>query len=183
VSDVSFRPMLEEDLPLVADWLRQEHMQRWWKDPTAPDHVEADYLPSIQGDDPTELFIIVWEGRDIGLIQRYRMDDEPDWEQSLAASGLTFDRAAGIDYGIGVPDLVGRGIGTAVIAAFSASVFDRYPDIDSIVVTPQAANHASCRVLEKAGYELAWTGIIESDDPSDAGPAALYILRRATGAS
>ena len=178
MSNVLFRPMLEEDLPLLADWLREEHLQRWWKDPTAPDNVEAHYVPRIRGDDPTEMFVIVWKGRDVGMIQRYRIDDEPEWQQSLAPSGLTFGIAAGIDYAIGVPELVGKGIGTAVIDAFSAGVFDRYPDVDSIVVTPQAANRASCRVLEKAGYELAWTGILDSDDPSDAGPAALYILHR-----
>jgi aminoglycoside 6'-N-acetyltransferase len=178
VSDVSFRPMVEGDLPMLADWLREEHVQRWWKDPTAPDDVEAHYLPRILGIDPTEMFVIVWEGRDIGMIQRYRLDDNPDWELSLAPSGLSFGVASGIDYAIGVPEMIGRGIGSAAVATFSAAVFERYPDVERIAVTPQAANRASCRVLEKAGYVLGWTGILVSDDPADAGPAALYILSR-----
>jgi aminoglycoside 6'-N-acetyltransferase len=178
MSTLSFRPMVVADLPMLADWLREEHVQLWWKDPTAPDNVEAHYLPRITGLDPTEMFVIVWEGQDVGMLQRYRLDDNPDWQRSLVPSGLSFGMAAGIDYAIGIPELIGRGIGSAAIAAFSASVFERYPDVERIVVTPQTANRASCRVLEKAGYVLTWTGALDSDDPSDAGPAALYIVSR-----
>jgi aminoglycoside 6'-N-acetyltransferase len=180
VTDVSFRGMTEGDLPVVAAWLREEHVQRWWKDPSAPDHVEAKYLPRINGAEPTEMMIFLLGGREIGMLQRYRMSDHPDWERSLASTGLSFNAAAGIDYAIGVPDLVGRGIGSEVVAAFSADVFARYPDVDQIVVTPQESNRASCRVLEKAGYRLAWTGMLDSDDPSDSGPAALYMLDRSS---
>ncbi|MGQ0431624.1 MAG: GNAT family N-acetyltransferase [Microthrixaceae bacterium] len=175
---VSFRPMVEVDLPLVAAWLREEHVQRWWKDPTAPENVEVKYLPRIQGLEPTEMRIILWEGREVGMIQRYLMDDHPDWERSLAPSGVTFYAAAGIDYVIGVPNLVGQGVGSAAVSAFSADVFARYPGVGQIVVTPQAANRASCRVLEKAGYRLEWTGMLDSSDPADSGPAAVYVLRR-----
>jgi aminoglycoside 6'-N-acetyltransferase len=170
--------MVERDLPMLADWLREEHVQQWWKDPDAADDVVAHYLPRILGIDPTEMFVIVWEGRDIGMLQRYRLDDNPDWECSLAPSRLSFGIAAGIDYAIGVPELIGRGIGSTAIAAFSAEVFKRHPDVERIVVTPQAANRASCRILEKAGYALTWTGVLDSDDPADAGQAALYILNR-----
>ena len=78
----------------------------------------------------------------------------------------------------GRADLIGRGIGSAVISAFSEALFEAFPDVTDIVVTPQAANAASCRILEKAGYERRWTGLLDSDDPGDAGPAAMYVLAR-----
>jgi aminoglycoside 6'-N-acetyltransferase len=176
--DVSFRPLDVEDLPQLTGWLGEEHVQRWWKDPSAPDDVEAKYLPRIRGEEPTEVFIILWRGRGAGMIQRYRIGDYPSWSAAIASSTLTFDAAAGIDYLIGEPDLIGQGIGSAAIEEFSATVFDRYPDVDTILVTPQEANRASCRVLEKAGYRVAWTGMLDSDDPADAGPAVLYVLSR-----
>lgn len=46
-----------------------------------------------------------------------------------------------------------------------------------IVVTPQQANRASCRVLEKAGYKLKWAGLLDADDPADAATAVLYVRR------
>lgn len=175
---VSFRPLTEIDLPLVARWLREDHVQEWWKDPSAPAQVREKYLPRIVGDDPTHMYVIEFDGQDVGLIQSYRISDNLSWARAIACSGLVLASAAGIDYFIGEPDLVGRGIGTASIRAFTDLVFASYPDVDSIVVTPQAANEASCRVLAKAGYELAWTGLLDSDDPSDAGPAALYVRKR-----
>jgi RimJ/RimL family protein N-acetyltransferase len=57
-------------------------------------------------------------------------------------------------------------------------VLARHPEVDCIVVTPQAANVASCRVLEKNGYSREWLGYLESDDPVDQGLAALYVKRR-----
>ncbi len=43
------------------------------------------------------------------MIQRYLMGDHPNWLDAIAASTLAFDTAAGIDYVIGEPDLVGQG--------------------------------------------------------------------------
>lgn len=171
---VSFRPLAVGDLPLLGDWLRAEHVQLWWRDESSQALVEAKYLPRIRGEQPTEVFVVDWDGRPVGMIQRYRIADHPDWDATIPAS-VRRDRAAGIDYLIAEP---GRGFGTEMVAAFTTAVFEEYPDVDAIVVVPQAGNRASCRVLEKAGYRLAWTGQLASDDPSDAGPAALYVLDR-----
>lgn len=122
--------------------------------------------------------MIVADADDIGFIQRYRLSSYPTWTNTVAGSGLTFPNGAGIDYVIGDPERVGRGIGSCAVTRFTELVFADYADVDSIVVTPQSANRASRRVLEKVGYELRWTGALDSDDPSDAGPAALYVRQR-----
>ena len=178
MSEVSFRPLEEDDLPRVGSWLRQEHVRRWWADPSLQPAVEAKYLPRITGDEPTQVFVIEWDGRPVGFIQRYRIDDYPDWSRSLAPASRSFTNAAGIDYLVGEPDLVGRGIGALAIRRFSRLVFDDLSDVDTIVATPQRANQASCRALEKAGYHLAWTGMLDSADASDAGVASVYLLAR-----
>jgi aminoglycoside 6'-N-acetyltransferase len=175
---VAFRPLADTDLARLAGWIGREHVQRWWPDPFTIEAVEADYLPAIRGEEPTEVFVIVWDGRDIGIIQRYRVADYPEWDAAMAPSERAFDRSAAIDYLIGEAHLVGRGIGTRAIEAFSAAVFRDDPATTSIVVTPQLANRASCRALEKAGYRLVWTGMLDSDDPADAGTAAMYVLDR-----
>jgi len=175
---VAFRPLAESDLPLVARWLGAEHVQEWWKDPSAPERVREKYLPRILGDDPTDMYVVMFDDQDVGLIQSYRLGDHPGWATTIVGSGMAFPSAAGIDYLIGERDLVGRGMGSAAISAFTDFVFTSYPDVEAIVVTPQAANRASCRVLEKAGYQLTWTGMLNSDDPSDSGLAALYVRTR-----
>ena len=70
------------------------------------------------------------------MIQRYRIIDDPQWARTIAGSGLTFESAAGIDYFIGEPDLLGKGIGSEAVAAFTSIVFADYLGVDSFVVTP-----------------------------------------------
>jgi aminoglycoside 6'-N-acetyltransferase len=172
--DIAFRPLAPADLPMLAGWLGAEHVTRWWCEPSDLASVEAKYHPRVVGaDDTAEEFVIELDGRPIGLIQRYRHADSPDWD---AAVGIP--DAAGIDYLIGVPDLVGRGVGAAAIRAFVPTVLAAYPDIEVVVAVPQQANVASWRALEKAGFTRVRSGDIESDDPSDAGPSHVYARRR-----
>lgn len=175
---VTFRPMVEDDLGSMRSWLAADHVQAWWRDPSAPNRVEQKYGPRIAGTSPTEMFVVEFLGRPIGFAQRYLLRDHPDWARTLAHTGLSFDEAAGIDYAIGHPHLIGRGLGSELIERFTASLLHDHPDATEIVVTPQTANRGSCRVLDKAGYELRWTGRLESSDPGDEGLAALYSFRR-----
>lgn len=175
---VSFRPMSRADLPMLFEWLRQPHVAEWWRD-VPPDlvAVEEEYGACIDGEDPTELFVVVYEGRDIGMAQRYLLEDEPAWSRALENSVIIAD-AAGMDYLIGEPDVVGRGVGTAMATAFAAGIFDWRP-VARIVVNVDQANVASWRMLEKAGIRRSWAGELDSPDPSDDGPQYLYVLRRA----
>ena len=178
VALLGFRPLAEADLPQLLCWLDAAHVRMWWRDGLDLDRVRAKYLPRIEGQEPTEVFVIVSDAQDIGVIQRYRLPDNPDGDGTVAGTGLAFSGAAGIDYLIGVPGQVGKGIGTRVVQHFTELLFTHYPDVEHILVAPQQANRASCRVLEKAGYELRWTGQLDSDDPADAGTAALYVRNR-----
>lgn len=175
---VTFRPLAEADLPQVARWLGSAHVQEWWRDSSDLATVRQKYLPRIHGNEPTEVFVIVNDETDIGIIQRYRLGNYPEWQSTVAASGLTFSNPAGIDYLIGEAEHIGRGTGSRAIGRFTETLFADYPDVDMIVVTPQQANRASCRVLEKAGYKLEWAGLLDSDDPADVDTAALYVRHR-----
>ncbi|MEX2293477.1 MAG: GNAT family N-acetyltransferase [Acidimicrobiales bacterium] len=177
---LSFRPLAEEDLAQLARWLAEPHVREWWHDPSDLDAVRDKYLPCIRAEEPTEVFVIVLEGGDLGIMERYRLSTHPDWAHTIAATGHSYANAAGIDYFIGVRDAIGRGTGTQAVEDFTRLLFADYPDIEQVVVTPQLGNRASCRALEKSGYELMWTGRLESDDPSDAGTAALYVQRRSS---
>lgn len=163
---------------MLSSWLGRDHVQQWWNDPSTRDAVAAKYLPRIRGDEPTEVFVVSDGCADIGMIQRYRIADHPEWLTILGAVGFDAAAAAGIDYLIGEPDRIGRGAGTEMIRAFTDELFTDLPDVSRVAVTPQAANIASCRVLEKAGYRLMWSGELDSDDPSDEGESALYVRDR-----
>ena len=123
------------------------------------------------------MFIIELDGEPVGLIQRYRTCDHPDWQRTLSATGAAEGQTAGIDYLLGEADAVGHGFGKQAIREFTSLLFEDYTDIDAVVVTPPQANPASWRALEACGYRRVWAGVLDSEDPSDAGPA--YVYRRA----
>jgi aminoglycoside 6'-N-acetyltransferase len=173
---IGFRALHLQDMELLAGWQSEPHVSRWWTDPADLASITAKYAPRVLAEEDTEVFLIEVDGTAVGLIQRYRHRDHPGWDRAVGVPD-----AAGIDYYIGERDLVGRGVGSAAIAAFAADTFDRYPDVDCVVAAPQQANMASWRALEKAGFIRVWAGVLDSDDPSDASPAFIYRLGRTGG--
>jgi aminoglycoside 6'-N-acetyltransferase len=188
---VRLRPMTRDDFRLLATWLRAPHVEAWFPWVGRPEDadstagaalaagtaVEAEYGPCIDGVDPTELFVIEHDTRPVGFIQRYRISDSPLWALALAPA-LDTTAAVGFDYAIGVLEATGRGIGSAAIRQLAVDTFDRYSDIDSVVVAMQQANRPSWRALERVGFERHWAGLLESSDPSDMGPSYVYVLWR-----
>jgi RimJ/RimL family protein N-acetyltransferase len=171
---VTTRALTRDDLSLLHRWLNTPHVRSWWRgEPTTPSDIARKYEPRIDGVVPTRVFIIDLCGEAVGMIQCYRHTDHPDWDRAVGIAA-----AAGIDYLLGEASQCGRGIGPAAIASFTPRVFASYPDIDVIVAAPQADNYPSRRALEKAGFTLLEERQLDSDDPSDAGPCAIYTLAR-----
>jgi aminoglycoside 6'-N-acetyltransferase len=197
-----FRPLDRSDLPLLAEWLGRPHVARWWREPSDLAAVEATYGPLIDGSDPTEGFIATYQGQGQGkrrgqplaFLQRYRLDDDPEWQRVIAVAlaesgGRDGDSAndgpirggVGIDYLIGEQTMTGRGLGRQMIDAFVDLTWDRYPDITAVVVAVDQRNEASWRALEGAAFLRTWAGMLDSDDPSDQGPHYIYVRRRSSG--
>jgi aminoglycoside 6'-N-acetyltransferase len=173
-SPVTVRPLSRDDFPLLQRWLAMPHVQAWWgSEPVTPADVERKYGPRADGEDPTRVFVIEVGEQPIGIIQCYRHGDYADWDRAVGIPA-----AAGLDYLIGEPGQRGRGFGPAAISCLVSHVFGLFPEVGAIVAVPQTANHASRRALEKAGFSLVGERTLDSDDPSDAGPSAVYALTR-----
>ena len=155
-SDFTFAPLREADLDLVRTWLLRPHVRRWYDDvPTEkyPDDTISDYRTAIRGEDPTDLYVIKLDGRPIGVLQSYRIDDHPEYAAQVALGRP----AIGIDLFIGEPELIGCGHGPALIRAFLRNVaFPRY-GVDLCVIGPTASNVAAIRSYEKAGFRFLKT--------------------------
>ncbi len=174
---LAFRPLDRHDFALVGQWLAAPHVELWWRQDHGRAAVEAEYGPAVDGVDPAEVFIVEDDTRPIGLIQRYRLSDYPEWERAVPA-GVTPEQGAGIDYLIGDQTLIGHGLGGRIISAFVDNTWDRYPEVAAIVVAVQQANRRSWRALEKSQFRRIWAGTLDSDDPSDAGPSYVYVRFR-----
>ena len=174
---VSFRRLERDDFPRLSWWLSRPHVKAWWPEEAGLRPIELRYGPAVDGTDATELFIVEVDGQPAGMAQRYRLEDNADWQKSLEPSGR-HEHAVGIDYLIGEETFVGIGVGPVMIAGLAAATWEHYPDTGEIVVAVQQGNRPSWRALEKAGFERTWAGTIVSDDPGDAGPSYVYVKRR-----
>ncbi len=170
--DVAFRRLVDDDLPLLHRWLNEPGIVRWWEgDDVSWEGVVRDY--GSANTDPTEHWVAVVDGEDMGWIQCYATLDSTEEVEPWWALGVE-RTAAGIDYLVGDPARRHRGVGSAMIRAFVADiVFGLHPQWSQACAAPYAANIASWRALEKAGFRSA--GIVEDKD----GPCRLMVIDRA----
>ena len=139
---IEFRPLAEDDLPLVEEWLRRDHVARWWRDDIA--ESLAEYRAALEGREPTDHFTIVVDGCAIGMIQTYLVSDYPEWEEVVQVG----EGVAGVDILIGEEDLIGRGLGPQILAEFARDVITA----PAVVATVEEPNRRSWRAFEKAGF-------------------------------
>ena len=164
---VDLRPMTRADSTLLAGWLAQPHVHRWWNHEFTPEAVERDFGAALDGDEPTELFIVSLEARPIGLLQAYRIADYLEYVDELAPVVELPAAAASIDYLIGEPDAVGRGVGRAMLWAAAERVWTWEPPVSCLIVPVSSANIASWTALLRAGFHLAARAELEPDNPVD----------------
>ena len=142
---IVFEPLQREDLPLLREWLEREHVRRWWRE---RDESLAHYEDAIAGRDPTDNFLIVLDGRPVGMIQTYVVGDYPDWEAIVQVG----PGVAGVDLMIGEVDLTGRGIGPRILEQFARDVVFARPETQALVASIDEDNRRSWRAFEKAGF-------------------------------
>jgi aminoglycoside 6'-N-acetyltransferase len=143
---IEFRPLTEDDFPLLCEWLQRDHVRLWWRDPIEETIEEC--RGAIEGREPTAYYLIVLHGRPVGMIQTYLASDYPDWEEIVQVG----DGVAGVDLLIGEADLIGRGLGPRILAEFVRGVVFADPGTTAVVATVEEANRRSWRAFEKAGF-------------------------------
>ncbi|GLW09743.1 aminoglycoside N(6')-acetyltransferase [Microtetraspora sp. NBRC 13810] len=180
---ITWRRLKERDFPLLKAWLEQPHVARWWNHETSPEAVARDFGPSARGERPSEDLLVLLDGRPLGLVQRVMLADAPHSVAELAAVLPVPEGAVGIDYLIGEPEQVGRGLGPAMIRALVERTWTDLPSATCVMVPVSAANRASWRALEKAGLRRVAEGEMEPDNPIDGPVHYVYRIDRAPRAS
>jgi aminoglycoside 6'-N-acetyltransferase len=166
---VSLRPLRTDDLVLVERWLSEPHVARWYLAGSSLERELADLRTSVVGDQSVHVLLVLDDDVPVGWCQWYPCADDPDWAAEVGAAADD----VGIDYAIGEPVSVGRGLGTELVAALVRVVRAARPGC-GVVADPEAENVASRRVLEKNGFDLVAVRPMASEPT--AGPMAIYRL-------
>lgn len=175
---VSFEPLSRADFPLLAKWLAEPLVARWWNHDPSLEAIAKWFGPSIDGEEPTDVFIAKLAHRPIGLIQRYRIDAYKEYLEELAPVCSVPPAALSVDYLIGEPDARGHGLGSTMIATLVDESWRSFPQSNDVLVPVSVANRASWRALERAGFERIAAGELKPDNPRDSRDHFIYLLRR-----
>lgn len=140
--------MIEADLPRLVAWFREPHVLRWWYVALDLEQTRAKYMPRIAGTEPVHMLIASEDTAPIGFAQWYGWDGDEDRAQypTIGPGDL------GIDYTIGEPSAIGRGLGTELVAGLLDLLRAKYAAGTPVSVTPNADNPASRRILERNGF-------------------------------
>lgn len=172
---LTLRRLVAEDLPLLARWLAEPQVRRWWNHDPSLEGVERDFGASVRGEEPGEDWVVLLDDEPVGLVQRAFVHD---YEEELAEFAKVVDVPDGaveIDYLIGEERHRGRGLGSRVIRHVVERTWVDLPEATAVVVAVVAANQASWRAVERAGLPRVAEGDMTADNPVD-GPLH-YVYR------
>lgn len=164
---ITWRPVVERDFPLLADWLSRPHVHRYWHHDFSPEGVARDFGPGTRGEEAGEDLLVSVDGVPAALVQRSRIADYAEDFEELSAIVEVPPDAVTIDYLIADLANTGRGLGTAIIRAVVADTWRSYSAAPAIIVPVVAGNIGSWRALEKAGFHRIGEGDMEPDNPID----------------
>ncbi|HKJ54698.1 MAG TPA: GNAT family N-acetyltransferase [Nitriliruptoraceae bacterium] len=165
MADWTFRRVTRADFDLLASWLSQPAVARWWVHEWTPEAIERDFGPTVDGREPNQDWLGLYEGVPLGLVQRSLVSDYEENERDFRMLGGVPDGAVTLDYLLG--ERRGEGLGPQMVSAMVDRTWGDCPDCPAVVVSVVAANVASWRALEKVGFRRAGAGDLEPDNPKD----------------
>jgi len=137
-----FRAVTEADLPMLGAWLAAPHVAEWWDE--GPEAALAEIVEAMDSVE-TEPLIVELDGRPIAYIQSY----DPHLEDGHPYQDQPFG-TLGIDITIGIPNLVGKGHGSAIVRQFADMLFEE--GAPRVIIDPDPNNLRAIRAYEKAGF-------------------------------
>lgn len=147
------RTLVEQDLPALLSWLTDERVLAFYGGRDL--RYDASSLRAHYEEPIGETYcraIIEFRGVPIGYAQIYPLDNEQCAEYGYVRKNK--ESVFAMDQFIGVPDLWGRGIGTAYLrAALNYLVNEEHAD--TVLVDPHVDNARAIRAYQKAGFRAA----------------------------
>ncbi|MBQ7077288.1 MAG: GNAT family N-acetyltransferase [Lachnospiraceae bacterium] len=156
--DIILRDMIESDIEDYVRWFTVEReWENWdapWENEDSTEEIErkkwTEYYESVKtrSDDVLRWkFEIEWNGRHIGWVSSYHIDEKYEWIGEVKDDQTVY-RTIGID--ICESDLYGNGIGTKAFRTFTNYYFDS--GVDELYTQTWSGNLRMIRCAEKLGF-------------------------------
>jgi aminoglycoside 6'-N-acetyltransferase len=148
VGSLTWRRLMASDLPMLARWLAEPQVARWWNHDCSLEGVERDFGPSVRGEEPSEDLVVLLDAQPVGLLQRSRISDYPEEVERFSTLVDIPSGAIELDYLIADPARRGRGLGTRLIETAVARTWIDHPCAPAVLVAVVALTQrrgAYCR--------------------------------------
>ena len=134
------------DAAIIAYWMAQPHIQRWWQQEWSGDRWAEELSRQIAGEHSIPCVAAV-DSEDFGYVELYRVrhdrlaeyypSDEHDWGVHVAIGDLT---------------RIGRGLGRGLLRALANALLRADPACQRVVAEPDVDNTPSVRAFTAAGF-------------------------------
>ncbi|CAM2858406.1 GNAT family N-acetyltransferase [Actinomyces slackii] len=152
-AEVNLRSATLADMPLVERWFRAEHVRPFWSQDLDADL--ADVGSELASGGPTSYFIALLDGTPVGFVFYYRLRDYPEYAKELTEAGVgVHDGDWSLDYLIGEPHALGRGVADAMLRLAIGDLWRAQTASTRLVVAVNVANRSSWRLLERVGFAI-----------------------------
>ncbi len=146
---ITFRPLEERDFPILAAWLAQPHVSRFYqKTPVTLEEIAQEYGPATRGEEPAICHLAVNEATPFAYLQCYRNADYPQWMNMIGADG-----GISADLYIGEPEYLRKGFGQAVLSLYLRCVaFPYYSAETRAYIAHEKRNAAALSCSRAVGF-------------------------------
>ena len=152
---ITFKKLQLNDLKLLHKWLNSPHVHEFYdkdKNNTLED-VEKRYAPKIKGEKPTNCYFAIYEGKAVGYIQKYFVNDWPE-----LGNFLNYDETVvSVDLFIGDHEFMGKGFGSFMLVEFIKQVVFVDEKVTLCMIGPEPSNKRAIRAYQKVGFKHVQT--------------------------
>ncbi len=112
--EITFCPVEEQDFPILAAWLAETHVRRFYqKTPVTLEEIAREYGPCVRGEEPSICHLAINAGTPFAYLQCYRNADYPEWMNMIGVEG-----GISVDLYIGESRYLRKGFGRAALSLY-----------------------------------------------------------------
>jgi aminoglycoside 6'-N-acetyltransferase len=147
--EITFRPVEEQDFPILAAWLAEPHVRRFYqKTSVSLEEVASEYGPWVRGEEPSICHLAISAGDPFAYLQCYRNADYREWADLIGVDG-----GISVDLFIGDSTYLRKGLGRASLCLYLQQVaFPYYSGETRAYIAHEQRNTAALCCSRAVGF-------------------------------
>ena len=144
MGDYALRPFTADDLPMMAQWLQTPAVRDWWGDPV---EEQLGRTAAHLHDKAMDQRIARCGAEDFGYLQSYPWSRWPGGAPHFHDQP---DDSRAMDVLIGIPRMLGKGHGTAMVRLYAETLLTE--GAPAVVIDPDPTNLRAILAYRRAGF-------------------------------